>query len=534
MAVVNNPALAQAAQNLAEIFRPPSGQELAGYASANATRQQAQRLAEFYALTQDPNTDWEAISRQGVGAGMFNPSQSMTAVDRNNATTMRGQDVGHRSALDVANINNAGALDRQNAAPILVNENQTAFLPGQTQGATGLPQIMTGNINLAPGEVTHSAGGGMFAGPEKPLTESEWDAAQSERLRMSGMLSDQDIHDTIMGERTPVEALGPDGQPVFMTPGAATRTGATPAASGGGSSAAEAQIDRLSQQFIDTGLTADPSEARNLAIGIVDNRYTVSRHPVTGDALVLDVATGEPVSRGGAATPAGGGTFDGAFNAVGDATDPTLDAIMRDEENSESPFGTRFSNSPEAFGVGGALTGGINTVFDAVGAGAPYPEVQQTQSDFDVLRETLLNDIASAYPRQPPSWLLQNIQALTPRAGNVFEGSGTAQSKLTALGRSLTDELSTAEETLRGDLSPTNRQETETRVIGLRAAIGRVTDALQSFDGGGQTPTPAPPSPPSPPVPPSPGDAGPQEGATATNPTTGERVIFRSGQWEPI
>ncbi len=44
MAVVNNPALAQAAQNLAEIFRPPSGAELAGYTSANATREQAQRL----------------------------------------------------------------------------------------------------------------------------------------------------------------------------------------------------------------------------------------------------------------------------------------------------------------------------------------------------------------------------------------------------------------------------------------------------------------------------------------------------------
>ena len=167
-----------------------------------------------------------------------------------------------------------------------------------------------------------------------------------------------------------------------------------------------------------------------------------------------------------------------------------------------------------------------------MGAGAPYPEVQQTQSDFAVLRESLLNDIGSAYNRQPPSWLLQNIQALTPRAGNVFEGAGTAQSKLTAIGRQLTDELRVAEETLRGELSPANRQEVETRVIGLRAAIGRVTDALQSFDSGGQAPTP--PSPPSPPAPPSPGDAGAQEGATATNPATGERVIFRNGQWEPM
>ncbi len=437
---------------------------------------------------------------------------------------MRGQDIGYRSDIDVANINNAGALDRQNALPVLVNENQTAFLPAQTQSATGLPRTMHGNINLAPGEVSHAPGGDVLAGAPKPLSLTEWEATQNERLRASGALTDDMLLDAIMGERTPVEALGPDGQPVFMSPGGAVRSGATPAASGSGGSAAEEQIGRLSQQFIDTGLTTDPAEARNLAIGIVDNRYTVSRHPVTGDALVLDVATGQPVAReasGGQTTPTSGGTFDGAFGAVERATDPTLDAIMRNEE---SPFGERYSNSPEAFGVGGALTGGINTVFDAIGAGAPYPDVQQTQADFNVLRESLLNDIGSAYNRQPPSWLLQNIEALTPRPGNVFEGAGTAQSKLTAIGRQLTDELQTAEETLRGELSPTNRQEIESRVIGLRAAIGRVTDALQSFEGSGQhaTPTAKPES------------GGVQEGATATNPETGERVIYRNGQWEPM
>lgn len=531
MAVVNNPVLAQAFSNLTEAFRPPSGAELAGYANANATRQQADRLSALFA---DPNLpEWD---KRAIAAGLYNPTQSFYAQDQNNATAMRGQDIGYRSDIDVANINNAGALARQNAAPILVNENQTAFLPAQTQGATGLPEIMTGNINVAPGEITHTAGGGIFAGPAKPLTESEWNAAQNERLLGAGLLTDDMLLDAIVGERTPVQAVGADGQPVFMSPGAAVRSGATPAPSANGGSAAEDQIARLSQQFIDTGLTADPAEARNLAIGIVDNRYTVSRHPVTGEALVLDVATGQPVSRGGGgggSTTPTGGSLDGPFAAVDSATDQTLDAIMRGDD-SESPFGTRFAASPEAFGVGGALTGGINTVFDAVGAGAPYPEVQQTQSDFAVLRESLLNDIGSAYNRQPPSWLLQNIEALTPRAGSVFEGAGTAQSKLTAIGRQLTDELRTAEETLRGELSPTNRQEVETRVIGLRAAIGRVTSALQSFDGGGQAPTPTPPSPPSLPAPPSPDDAGPQEGATATNPTTGERVIFRNGQWEPM
>lgn len=494
MAVFNNPMMAQAANNLAAMFAPPSGADLAGYANAGLTNTRRSQLEWLFANPNDPTASHRAALTGVQGFG-----QTPTGFGMTDATNRRGQDIGHRSAIDVANINNAGALERQNAAPILVNQNQTAFLPQQTQEATGLGGVLSGNINLAPGEVTHTPGGAVLSGPQKPLSATEWEASQRERLLGTGQLTDEMLLDTIMGERTPVQAIGPDGQPVFMSPGAAVRSGATPAQTGSGSSAAEAQIARLSQQFIETGLTDDPAEARNLAIGIVDNRYTVSRHPLTGEALVLDVATGRPVSRGG--TTAQGGTFNGTFDAVDGATDETIDTIMRGDQAQEM-FGERFANSPDAFGVGGALAGGINTALDVVGIGAPYPDIQQTQSDFAILQETLLNDISSAYNRQPPSWLLRNIEALTPKAGSLFEGAGGAQSKLNALGRSLTDELRTAEETLRGELSPTNRQEVETRVIGLRAAIGRVSDALQSFDRGQ---TPAPPSPPAAPTPPQPG-----------------------------
>lgn len=464
MPTYNSPELGQAFTNLAKAFAPPSGSDLAGYARAGATRAEAQRLAELYQYAQATGFDQNTFDRMGQALGQWTPATGYYGVDTSAATARRGQDIDARSAIDVANINNAGALERQNAQPVLVNENQTAFLPAQTQAATNLPDVIMGNVNVAPGEVTHTPGGGKISGLAKPLTESEWEATQRERLRGNGQLTDEMLLDAIIGERTPVEAIAEDGQRKFMSPGAAVRTGATPAPSTKGN-AAEDKIARLTQQLIDTGYTEDAAEARNLAVGIVDNRFTTSRHPVTGEAQILDVATGQPVSR------------NGPEEVSAQTNPPAVSGSGRNEDD----FGDRFSNSREAFGVGGALASGINSAFDTVGAEVPYPDVQQTQSDFAVLRESLLNDIGSAYNRQPPSWLLRNIQALTPQAGSVFEGASTAQTKLTAIGRQLSDELRIAEEALQRELSPQNRQEVETKVVGLRAALSRLSDALQSF-----------------------------------------------------
>ncbi|RUT34533.1 hypothetical protein EMQ25_00795 [Arsenicitalea aurantiaca] len=476
----NDPALGAAFENIASMFAPPSAADTAAYATAQATREKAARLAQLFDNPEDPHFD-----RRNIAVGNYNPTQSFYAQDQNTETTRRGQDITAQTSIANNAADNQRSVVTSMFGPLGPGEIRPE-LPGEIAGQFGLPALA------------------QVSGMAPVLSETQWQAGQNERLRQDGMITDEMILESALGERAPVQAVGPDGNPMFMSPGAAVRQGAQPAQPVGGRSAAEDQIARLSQQFIDTGLTGDAAEARNLAIGIVDNRYTVSRHPVTGEALVLDVATGRPVSRGGT------GSVDPGEGA------PEI------SPPGEMPFGQRFSNSPEAFGVGGALTGGINSVFDALGVGAPYPEVQQTQSDFAVLRESLLNDIGSAYNRQPPSWLLRNIEALTPRAGSALEGAGTAQSKLTAIGRQLSDELRTTQETLQGELSPANRQEVETRVIGLRAAIGRVADALNSFGGEVSPQTPS--------------TGGPQvpEGATATNPETGARIIFRNGAWEPL
>lgn len=222
-----------------------------------------------------------------------------------------------------------------------------------------------------------------------------------------------------------------------------------------GSSAREEQIARMMETGVD----------RVTAINLVDGRWVRETNPITGEFTIYDMANGQPV-----------------FGQ--DQPSPTQPGANISQANPEvvQQFGPQFPASNEAFGVTGAAQGAINTFGDAIGIGAPYPEVQQTQADFGLLRESLLNDIASSYGRQPPSWLLQEIRNLTPAAGSAFEGAGQAVSKLNALGRHLQSELEMTQQSLQRQLSPENRQELEARAQGLQAGLARVTGAIRSFE----------------------------------------------------
>lgn len=211
----NNPQFAQAAANLSALFAPPSGADAAGWATAEAKRAEAEakradaaRLQQYHEYMTGADYDEALADRMGIGVGRYNPNQSFRAVDTQAATQRYGYDTQAQSARDVAGINNAGALQRQFAEPVILNEGQRAFLPRQTAEATELMEILEGT--------------------PKPLTETQWQAGQNQRLLDQGTLTDNDLMDAIMGERSPVEAIGPDGRPTFMSPGAAVRQGAQP------------------------------------------------------------------------------------------------------------------------------------------------------------------------------------------------------------------------------------------------------------------------------------------------------------------
>lgn len=225
----NDPNLGAAFSNLANAFAPPSGSDLNGYAEAAARREHASRLATLFTMPRDKDFDQQTFDRLNVAAGNYNPTQSYYAQDQNSGVAIRGQDVTAHTALQERQMQEAGALARDQAKPVLVGEGQTALIPQQTVTATGLPGMFTGAVKLNQGERATLPNGQVLNGAPKPLTVDELNAQNQQRLQSSGRLTDNDLVDVIMGKEAPVRAIGPDNTPMFMSPGAAVRTGAQPA-----------------------------------------------------------------------------------------------------------------------------------------------------------------------------------------------------------------------------------------------------------------------------------------------------------------
>lgn len=192
------------------------------------------------------------------------------------------------------------------------------------------------------------------------------------------------------------------------------------------------------------------------AVKISSGVLKVVRDPLTGEATVVDLSTNTP--------------------------DPSIPPDVVVEAQEQLPKSTPVNG---AFGIEGAAKGAINAVGDSLGLGTAFPDVQTTQADFDVLREQLINDVASAYARQPPSWLLKNIEGLTPQAGSIRQGESGAKSQLNALRRSFEGELENAQKRSRQRLSPTERQALEAKMSGVSASLARIDAALDRFDTGG-------------------------------------------------
>lgn len=246
----NNPAFAQAAGNLMSLFAPPSGADAAGWATANAKKAEAARLAQFYDYATSPEFNQSTFDRMGVGAGAYAPNQSYYSVDQGNATTRRGQDITAATArsnnaadnvraLQDRQMQEAAAMERLGVTDATTRRGQdvTASTSLENNRLTELGKLYSplaqGQVRPAiPADIAgmYGVGRGLPAeqGLPKPLSETEYQALQQSRLQASGQLTDQMMIDAIVGKETPVQALGPDGKPLFMSPGAAVREGAQP------------------------------------------------------------------------------------------------------------------------------------------------------------------------------------------------------------------------------------------------------------------------------------------------------------------
>ena len=188
----NNPALGQAAQNIAAMFAPPSAGELAAYSTARANNQKSNIVAQ---LAADPN--YQGFDHQAILADLFDPTQSFTRVQMDDATNRRGQDItAATSRANNADTNRTSLISDMFGA---LSEGQVRpTLPGDIAASFGLPELP------------------QVAGLPKPLSQDQVLGAQTQRLIDSGQISDANLISTVMGD-VPVENIvGPDGKPIIQ------------------------------------------------------------------------------------------------------------------------------------------------------------------------------------------------------------------------------------------------------------------------------------------------------------------------------
>lgn len=218
-----DPALAQAFNNIASMFAPPGGADLAGYATAAAKRAEAERLAWLFNNSQDPTA-----SARSALTGVQGYGQTPAGFGMTDATNRRGQDIDASTKLRQTELQQSGETTRTMLAP--VGQGQTRFVPPTIAGMYGVPQQQIGVIETKPGERVVLPGNRVIDGPAPALTTDQYLAREAEAARRSGLISDQQMADIITGKQagTPVQVLGPDNKPRFASPGEAMRTGAAP------------------------------------------------------------------------------------------------------------------------------------------------------------------------------------------------------------------------------------------------------------------------------------------------------------------
>lgn len=188
----NSPELAAVAQNIASMFGPPSAGELAAYSTARTNNQRSDIVGR---LAQSP--EFQGFDHQAILADLYDPTQSFTRVNMDDATNRRGQDV--TAATSRAN----NAVDNRTA---LIGNMFGSLAPGEVRPT--LPVDIASMYDLP--ELP------SVAGTAKPLTQAEVLGGQTQRLIDGGQITDQNLVSTVMGD-VPVENIvGPDGRPVIQ------------------------------------------------------------------------------------------------------------------------------------------------------------------------------------------------------------------------------------------------------------------------------------------------------------------------------
>jgi hypothetical protein len=267
--------------------------------------------------------------------------------------------------------------------------------------------------------------------------------------------------------------LDPRGQyNVTVSPGGGVQ--ATPIGSIPGDpspSASEAQIARIMR-------TVNPNTGdfytEQEAINIVDLQGVVI-DPFRNVPMVYNRGSGAVINPQVSPQPV-------ADTAV---TPPATTAVAPPPNAPPPPsFDITQPNARAAFGIPGMSANLANTVTDTLGLGQAFPEAGEQIAQFAVLGEMLLNDIVGGYSRQPPSWLLQQIDALIPRAGRAFTGPDQALQQFESLYAVMSAERDREKAAAENSPSPELRAQAQQNYGALDGALMRIEDAIAKLRPG--------------------------------------------------
>ena len=498
--VFNDPGIAQAASNLASLFAPPSGADAAGWSVANAKNAEAKRLSDAYLKIIDPSLSHEMVDRYSIGAGLAVPTQTYYAVDQGNATTRRGQDRSfdasrlnntddNARALEERRMQEAGSLARQFAQPVLVNKDQTAFLPGQTAAATGLGAMLSGNIGASPGETIFTPGGQTLRGEPKPLSETEIKAA------ILGGLPAADQRAATLGSVPLVQTRGPNGEPIY------TR---------GVDAAGQQAYVAPSSVKQTNGLAILPDGSRVPAIQSPDGRWVAAQ---TGAPLPADVQiTDMPKPQGSMRDIGASDTT--IKDARNDITSQDIDRAIK--VALDNPDWTTSFLGNALSGVAGTPAHDLSSLVDTVKANIGFDQLQAMRNASptggalgqvsDTENKLLQGVLGSLSTSQSPAQFVYNMKRLKNVYLDIVHGKGNGPQRYD-LGDGTANDPGTEAAPV-GDVQrgPANNVSTMPPANGVR--IDPQSGAL----------TKGPPSPPAPPAPPAPpGPPGPPSGGDAMN-----------------
>ena len=229
-------------------------------------------------------------------------------------------------------------------------------------------------------------------------------------------------------------------------------------------SAKEAQIARLME---------DNSIDRATAIGIVDGRFATSRHPVTGNAQIVDKATGQAVQGTGEVPPLPQQPQTGQVAPV----QPQPLAAT-----TTMPEGTDFSDATGARGFAAQLG---NTISDALGGGLIDKNNERATQAMSNLATRTMVTLADGVAGRPSNFLLEQFQALTVSPNSIWQGEGRTRERINQTRAMIADAVLMNRDVLESDVTPVMKAQASQNIARLSRLLNDYDAAILSFGARG-------------------------------------------------